>query len=328
MYIIKVNRQSVTKVTSAWHSNTDLASQPTLTILGQTCSGRAWQELSGICLCGLNKKKHLNRYICCIHVMVCYKPFIKYLDSALKKEFRKTERSHVGCYGTWITKRLFWAGAMCAEKPCPCCILSGYVLKCAALSHWCPSAPHAALSHDLKPSFHLCYELKCMFVYIPLFEFFLKSLQRLPSSDGGVIFSADCPAYPQCLVFLFFFLWSAADLSRMCSLGVRLLCRQLGGVISVPFLGHWLCDVPSHWKPLGASHIPALPLQEKPATSPIKPPTTSYTHLPSDLEQSSCIQTSSLTLCTQSPRRCRGETRKDCFLIAGERKKGEGFWNI
>ena len=128
--------------------------------------------------------------------------------------------------------------------------------------------------------------------------------------------------------FVFFFLWSAADLSRMCSLGVRLLCRQLGGVISVPFLGHWLCDVPSHWKPLGASHIPALPLQEKPATSPIKPPTTSYTHPPSDLEQSSCIQTSSLTLCTQSPRRCRGETRKDCFLIAGERKKGEGFWNI
>lgn len=205
MYIIKVNRQSVTKVTSAWHSNTDLASQPTLTILGQTCSGRAWQELSGICLCGLNKKKHPNRYICCIHVMVCYKPFIKYLDSALKKELRKTERSHVGCYGTWITKRLFWAGAMCAEKPCPCCILSGYVLKCAALSHWCPSAPHAALSHDLKPSFHLCYELKCMFVYIPLFEFFLKSLQRLPSFDGGVIFSADCPAYPQCLVFCFFF---------------------------------------------------------------------------------------------------------------------------
>lgn len=54
-------------------------------------------------------------------------------------------------------------------------------------------------------------------------------------------------------------------------------------------------------EPLGATHIPILPQQEKPATSPIKPPSTSYTHPPSDLEQSSRIQTSSLTLCTQSP---------------------------
>ncbi|KAM7382419.1 hypothetical protein PAMP_002147 [Pampus punctatissimus] len=40
---------------------------------------------------------------------------------------------------------------------------------------------------------------------------------------------------------------------------------------------------------------------EKPATSPIKPRSTSYTHPLLDLEQSSHIQTSSLTLCTQSP---------------------------
>lgn len=78
-------------------------------------------------------------------------------------------------------------------------------------------------------------------------------------------------------------------------------------------------------EPLGATHIPILPPQEKPATSPIKPPSTSYTHPPSDLEQSSHIQTSSLTLCTQSPWRSRGETRKDCFLIAGKRKKGGRF---
>lgn len=143
-------------------------------------------------------------------------------------------------------------------------------------------------------------------------------------SQGRLTSSAACSLYPQCLCFL----WSAADLSCMCLLRVCLLCRQLRGVISVPFLGHWLCDALSHWEPLGATHIPILPLQEKPATSPIKPPSTSYTHPPSDLEQSSRIQTSSLTLCTQSPWRCWGETRKDCFLIAGERKKGEGFWNI
>lgn len=81
-------------------------------------------------------------------------------------------------------------------------------------------------------------------------------------------------------------------------------------------------------EPLGSTRTPILPPLEKPATSPIKPPSTGYTHPPSDLEQSSRIQTSSLTLCTQSPWRCQGETRKDCFLIAGKRKKGEGFWNI
>lgn len=54
-------------------------------------------------------------------------------------------------------------------------------------------------------------------------------------------------------------------------------------------------------EPLGSTHTAFLPSQEKPATSPIKPPSTSYTHPPSDLEQSSCIHTSSLTLCTQSP---------------------------
>lgn len=55
-------------------------------------------------------------------------------------------------------------------------------------------------------------------------------------------------------------------------------------------------------EPLGATHVPILPPQEKPATSPIKPPSTSYTHHPPpDLEQSSRIQTSCLTLCAQSP---------------------------
>lgn len=144
-------------------------------------------------------------------------------------------------------------------------------------------------------------------------------LQRLSRSHPPLLVP-----YPQCLCFL----WSAADLSCMHLLQECLLCHQLRGVISVPFLGHWLCDALSHWEPLGAMHIPILPLQEKPATSPIKPPSTSYTHPPSDLEQSSRIQTSCLTLCTQSPWRCWGETRKDCFLIADERKRRKGFWNI
>lgn len=68
-------------------------------------------------------------------------------------------------------------------------------------------------------------------------------------------------------------------------------------------------------------HIPLLPPLEKPATSPIKPPSTGT----SDLEQSSRIQTSSLTVRTQSPWRYWGETRKDCFLIAGKRKRGRRF---
>jgi len=66
-------------------------------------------------------------------------------------------------------------------------------------------------------------------------------------------------------------------------------------------------------------------LQEKPATSPLKPPFTGYTLPPSDLEQSSCIQMSSLTSRTQSPWRCQWETRKDCFLIAGKRERGGRF---
>lgn len=81
-------------------------------------------------------------------------------------------------------------------------------------------------------------------------------------------------------------------------------------------------------EPLGATCIPILSPQEKPATSPIKPPSTDYAHPPSDLEQSSCIHVSSLILYTQSPWRCQWETRKDCFLIAGKRKRGEGLWNI
>lgn len=104
-----------------------------------------------------------------------------------------------------------------------------------------------------------------------------------------------------------------------------LLWRQLWGVIRVPFLGHWLRDALSPWKPLGTARSPIVLLQEKPAVSPIKPPCTSYIHPPSDLEQSSRIQTSSLTLCTQSPWRSQGATRKDCFLIAGKRKKGGRF---
>lgn len=80
-------------------------------------------------------------------------------------------------------------------------------------------------------------------------------------------------------------------------------------------------------EPLGAPpHFPIPPLHEKPAPSPIKPPSTGYTHPPSNLEQSSRMQMSSLTLRTLSPRRCRGKTWKDCFLIAGKRKKRGRFF--
>lgn len=72
-----------------------------------------------------------------------------------------------------------------------------------------------------------------------------------------------------------------SDLSRMRLLRLPLLNIQLWGVISIPFLGHWLCEARSHWQPLGAtgSHweplgatrTPILPPQEKPAKSPIRP---------------------------------------------------------
>lgn len=42
---------------------------------------------------------------------------------------------------------------------------------------------------------------------------------------------------------------------------------QLRGVISVSFLGHWLCDALSHWEPLGARRVPIRSL------SPPKEPT-------------------------------------------------------
>lgn len=54
-----------------------------------------------------------------------------------------------------------------------------------------------------------------------------------------------------------------------------------------------------------------------PSNNPISPP--------SDLEQSFYIQMSSLTLCSLSPWRWWGQTRRDCFLIAGKRKKREPF---
>lgn len=118
------------------------------------------------------------------------------------------------------------------------------------------------------------------------------------------------------------FLWCSAGLG-----GVRCLVRsrQLQGVISVPFLGHWLWDAPSHWEPRVL--LLSLCRRSQPHLQ-LNPPSTSYTHPPSDLEQSSHIQTSSLTLRAQSPRRCRGETRKDCFLIAGERRKGGKVFEI
>lgn len=82
-------------------------------------------------------------------------------------------------------------------------------------------------------------------------------------------------------------------------------------MISVSFLGHCLCDALSHWEPLGATRVPILPPRRRSRqTSPIKAPSTSYTHHPpSDLEQSSHIQTSRLTLGTQSPWSCWGGRR-------------------
>lgn len=72
-----------------------------------------------------------------------------------------------------------------------------------------------------------------------------------------------------------FSLWSAANFGWEHSLIMQFLCRQLQGVISVPFLGHWLCDAQSHWE---APHIPIPPPQEKPVTAPIKLLSTGYTH--------------------------------------------------
>lgn len=94
----------------------------------------------------------------------------------------------------------------------------------------------------------------------------------LPLQYCGVTFAAACPAYPQCL----WFLWSAADPGHVRLLGVRLLCRQLRGVISVPFLGHWLCDAPSHWEPriflfsLSRRSQPHLQLNRPPPATPIR----------------------------------------------------------
>lgn len=33
---------------------------------------------------------HTNRYICCVHVIVCYKPFIRHLNGALKKRVKRS----------------------------------------------------------------------------------------------------------------------------------------------------------------------------------------------------------------------------------------------
>lgn len=94
----------------------------------------------------------------------------------------------------------------------------------------------------------------------------------LPLQHFGVTNVAACPAYPQCLCFLS----SAADLSRVPSLAVCLLRRQLRGVISVPFLGHWLCDAPSHWEPLiflfslRRRSQPHLQLNRPPPATPIR----------------------------------------------------------
>lgn len=90
-------------------------------------------------------------------------------------------------------------------------------------------------------------------------------------------------------------------------LRLPLLNRQLWGVISIPFLGHWLCEARSHWQPLGATGNHWEPLGA--TRTPIRrsqpnlqlSPFISDAHPPPDLEQSSRIQTSSLTLGTQSP---------------------------
>lgn len=176
------------------------------------------------------------------------------------------------------------------------------------------------------------YTLPCPLTWSPIFSRVMNwsvCLSTSPYSKKIKIKKSTSGHILRCLSRIPTMPWVLCDQQQTsaacCSLGVRLLCRQLGGVISVPFLGHWLCDVPSHWEPLGASRIPVLPLQEKPATSPIKPPTTSYTHPPSDLEQSSCIQTSSLTLCTQSPRRCRGRDKERLFPDCRREEKGGRF---
>lgn len=112
----------------------------------------------------------------------------------------------MGYYSTWMIKRWFWAGALWDEKPCPCYVWSGDVFKCAALSRWRPSALHTALSPDMKPNFQSCDELKCMFVYIPLFEKNKNKKVHIGSYTPLLV-----PHTRNALGSL----WSAADLSRV-----------------------------------------------------------------------------------------------------------------
>lgn len=158
----------------------------------------------------------------------------------------------------------------------------------------------------------------CLLVHRKSLHLFFVLMLQLTATSAPVTH----PTYPQCLCVL----WSAADFSHPCSLGVRLLCRQTPGNDQCSLSRSLVMRCA---EPLGATPIPYSPFRRRsqPHLQLNRPPLR-YTHPPLDLEQSSRIQTSSLTLCTQSPRRCRGETRKDCFLIAGRRKKGEGFWNI
>lgn len=106
-------------------------------------------------------------------------------------------------------------------------------------------------------------------------------------------------------------------------LGLPLLDRQLWGVISIPFLGHWLCEARRHWEPLGATgnrweplallfcHQPTLQLG----------PSISDAHPPSDVEQSSRIQTSPLTLGTGVPEEAGRDKER---LFADCRREGKG----
>lgn len=116
------------------------------------------------------------------------------------------------------------------------------------------------------------------------------------------------------------FLWLAADFSGLHSLVVCLLRHQLRGVISVPFLGHWLCDALSHWE-----HR-VSPVQEKPSTSPIKAPSTSYTHPPA-IRSGAVISHSDACPHTLYPE-CQKMLKRDkerLFVDCRREKKGESI---
>lgn len=167
-----------------------------------------------------------------------------------------------------------------------------------------------------RPCLHLCESHQC---YFPLLSF-------IGSNQSASHFFLPSSLFPHVSRDV-----APTTQSARCLRSERLSsCSQLRGVISVSFLGHWLCDALSHWEPLGATRVPILPPRRRSRqTSPIKAPSASYTHRPpSDLEQSSRIQTSRLTLRTQSPRSCWVEVGGDKERLfpdcRRERDRGRG----